>query len=66
MGNQSFLGNFSDFQGGIAGRWGLSENLTVGLGGVYDESARALAELFWRPGKLPLQVAVSALTGNRM
>ncbi|MEH2233743.1 MAG: carboxypeptidase-like regulatory domain-containing protein [Nostoc sp.] len=65
VGNQSLLGNFSDFRGGIAGRWGLSENLTVGLGGVYDESARALAELFWRPGKLPLQVAVSALTGNK-
>nr|WP_267871536.1 carboxypeptidase-like regulatory domain-containing protein [Nostoc sp. CHAB 5715] len=65
LGNQSLLGNFSDFRGGIAGRWGLSENLTVGLGGVYDESPRALAELFWRPGKLPLQVAVSALTGNK-
>jgi hypothetical protein len=63
--NQSLLGNFSDFRGGIAGRWGSSENLTVGLGGVYNESARALAELFWRPGKLPLQVAVSALTGNK-
>jgi hypothetical protein len=64
-GNQSLLGNFSDFRGGISGRWGLSESLTVGLGGVYDESPRALAELFFRPGKLPLQVAVSALTGNK-
>ncbi len=63
-GNQSFLGNFSEFRGGIAQRWGLSESLTIGLGGVYDESARALAELFWRSGDLPLQVAVSALTGN--
>ncbi|WP_425525992.1 carboxypeptidase-like regulatory domain-containing protein [Halotia branconii] len=63
--NPSFLGNFSEFRGGIAQRWGLSESLTVGLGGVYDESARALAELFWRSGDLPLQVAVSALTGNK-
>lgn len=62
--NQSLLGNFSDFRGGIAGRWGLSENLTVGLGGIYDESPKALAELFYRPANLPLQVAVSALTGN--
>ncbi|MBG1270304.1 carboxypeptidase-like regulatory domain-containing protein [Nostoc sp. WHI] len=64
FGNQSLLGNFSDFRGGIAQRWGLSENLTVGLGGVYDESAKALAELFWQPANLPLQVAVSALTDN--
>ncbi|MBD2522162.1 carboxypeptidase regulatory-like domain-containing protein [Nostoc sp. FACHB-133] len=65
LGNQSLLGNFSEFRGGIAGRWGLSENLTVGLGGVYDESPKALAELFWRARNLPLQVAVSALTGNK-
>lgn len=64
LGNQSLLGNFSDFRGGIAGRWGLSENLTVGLGGVYDESPKASAELFYRPRNLPLQVAVSALTGS--
>ncbi|MBC1220013.1 carboxypeptidase regulatory-like domain-containing protein [Nostoc sp. UCD121] len=65
LGNQSLLGNFSGFRGGIAGRWGLSENLTVGLGGVYDESPKALAELFWRARNLPLQVSVSALTGNK-
>mgnify|MGYP001572406662 CR=1 FL=1 len=59
------MGDFSDFRGGISQRWGLSENLTVGVGGVYDESARGLAELFYRPANLPLQVAVSALTGNK-
>ncbi len=62
--NSGLLGTFSDFRGGIAGRWGLSENLTVGLGGVYDESARAMAELFYRPSNVPLQVAASALTGD--
>jgi hypothetical protein len=62
--NPGLLGNFSDFRGGIAQRWGLSENLTVGLGGVYDKSARAMAELFYRPSNVPLQVAVSALTGD--
>lgn len=60
----SLLGNFSNFRGGIAGRWGLSENLTIGLGGVYDNSPKALAELFYRPASLPLQIAVSALTGE--
>ncbi|MBD2387293.1 carboxypeptidase-like regulatory domain-containing protein [Cylindrospermum sp. FACHB-282] len=62
--NAGLLGKFSDFRGGIAQRWGLSENLTVGLGGIYDKSPRAMAELFYRPSKVPLQVAVSALTGD--
>ncbi|WP_201278146.1 carboxypeptidase-like regulatory domain-containing protein [Scytonema millei] len=40
--------------------------LTVGLGGVYDDSLQALAEVFWRPDNLPLQVAVSALAGSEL
>ncbi|MCC5658129.1 carboxypeptidase-like regulatory domain-containing protein [Nostoc sp. XA010] len=64
--NQSLVGNFSDFGGGIYRRWGLSQNLTVGFGGVYDESLKGLAELFWRPNNFPLQVAVSALAGNEL
>ncbi|MBD2293468.1 carboxypeptidase regulatory-like domain-containing protein [Anabaena sphaerica FACHB-251] len=63
-GNGSLLGNFSDFQGGIAGRWGLSESLTVGLGGVYEDSPKALAELFYRPTNIPVQVALFALSGE--
>ena len=58
------FGNFTNFRGGIARRWGVSENLTVGLGGVYDESTKALAEIFFRPDNFPLKVAVSALMGN--
>ncbi len=57
---------FADFRGGIAGRWGLSENLTVGVGGVYDESIKGMAELFYRPANFPLQVAVSALAGGNL
>ncbi len=62
--NTSLLGDFSEFRGGVAGRWGLSENLTLGLGGVYDESFQGLAELFYRPDNFPLEVAVSALGGE--
>jgi len=62
----SLLGNFSDFRGGVAQRWGLSEDLTVGLGGIYDRSFRGLGELFFEPKDFPLKVAVSALAGNRL
>lgn len=58
------FGDFTDFRGGIARRWGVSENFTVGLGGVYDQSSKALAEIFYRPDGFPLKIAVSALMGN--
>lgn len=64
--NDQLLGNFSDFRGGVAGRWGVSENLTLGFGGVYDQSVKGLGELFWQPNGVPLRVAVSALAGNRV
>jgi hypothetical protein len=64
--NESFFGDFSEFRGGIAGRLGLSENLTVGFGGVYDESLRGLTEIFYRPSNFPLRVAVSALAGDEV
>jgi hypothetical protein len=59
-----FFGNFSEFRGGVAYRWGLSKYVTVGLGGIYDESPRGLAELYFQPGQFPLRVAVSALSGS--
>ncbi|MBR8838204.1 MAG: carboxypeptidase regulatory-like domain-containing protein [Stigonema ocellatum SAG 48.90 = DSM 106950] len=66
LSGNSLLGKFSGFRGGIAGRWGLSQNLTVGNGVVYDDSLKGLAELFYRPTNFPLQVAVSALMGNKL
>ncbi|TAF10248.1 MAG: carboxypeptidase regulatory-like domain-containing protein [Nostocales cyanobacterium] len=62
--NESLLGDFSDFRGGIASRWGVSESLTVGFGGVYEDSPQALAELFYRPTNVPVQVALFALAGE--
>ncbi|KOP25844.1 hypothetical protein AMR41_14155 [Hapalosiphon sp. MRB220] len=62
--NANLLGEFTDFKGGVAQRWGLSENLTVGIGGVYDDSLRGLGEIFYQPQNIPLTVAVSALSGD--
>ncbi len=63
--NQGLIGNFSGFRGGVAQRWGVSENLTVGFGAVYDSGGRGLAELFYRPANFPLQIAVSTLVGSK-
>ncbi|WP_228060315.1 carboxypeptidase-like regulatory domain-containing protein [Coleofasciculus sp. LEGE 07092] len=60
--NQNFIGELQDFRGGIAQRWGVSEDLTVGVGGIYDETARGLGELFFRPSGIPLEIAASVLS----
>lgn len=61
----NLFGNFSAVRGGIAQRWGISPNVTFGLGGIYEKSPRGLAEFFLQPGQFPLRVAVSALSGDR-
>ena len=61
-GENEFFGSFSELIGGVGYRYGVSENLTLGAGIIYDRSARVLGEAFYQPGNLPLQVAISALT----
>ncbi|KST64093.1 carboxypeptidase-like regulatory domain-containing protein [Mastigocoleus testarum] len=58
----SFLGKFTGFRGGVAKRWGVSEDLTLGLGAVHNGSARGLTEIYWQPRKSALSVALSSLT----
>ena len=60
----SFWGSISGVRGGIARRWGMSEDLTMGAGVVYDHGLQGLGELFWRPRFAPLQVSLSALVGS--
>lgn len=57
-----FLDNFKEIQGGILERWGVSESLTVGMGAVYDQTARGLGEIFFRPNNVPFEVSASILT----
>ncbi|MEA5573901.1 carboxypeptidase-like regulatory domain-containing protein [Calothrix sp. UHCC 0171] len=64
--NRSLLGDFSDFRGGVAQRWGVSQDLTLGVGGVYDDSFKGLTELFYRPANIPLQVSLSTLVGKNL
>ncbi|MGB3755217.1 MAG: carboxypeptidase-like regulatory domain-containing protein [Rivularia sp. (in: cyanobacteria)] len=58
----SLFGEFTGFRGGVAQRWGLSEDLTLGLGAVHNGSVRGLSEIYWQPQKFPLSVALSSLT----
>lgn len=63
--DSGLFGNFTDLSGGIAGRWGVSEALTLGVGSIYDEGVRGLGEMFYRPRNFPLEMAVSALSGDK-
>ena len=63
--HSNLIEEFTDLRGGIAQRWGVSETLTVGWGGIYDQRLRGLADLFFKSDKLPLEVAVSALTPDQ-
>ncbi len=60
----SLLGNFNDFRGGVAYRLGVSEDLTLGTGVIYDKSMLGLGELFYQPSGFPLEVAFSGLLGT--
>lgn len=62
--NNSLFGNFEDFTGGLAYRQGVSSDLTLGAGVIYDQGFLGLGELFYQPADLPIQLAISALGGG--
>ncbi|MEW6493911.1 MAG: hypothetical protein AB1589_15580 [Cyanobacteriota bacterium] len=62
---ENFLGELKTFQGGIAERWGISNDLTLGMGGVYDQTLKGLGELVFRPSDIPLDVVASVLSPDQ-
>lgn len=58
------IGEFQDFSGAVAYRRGITEDLTLGIGTVYDDGIRGLAELFYEPSNL-FRISLSALTGAK-
>jgi hypothetical protein len=66
LNNNDFLGEFTQFSGGISQRWGLTKDLTVGFGGVFDSSFQGLTDIFYQPQKSPFRVTVSGLMGDNI
>ena len=58
--NHDLLGKLQGFQGGVSYRYGVSEDITLGTGFVYEDSIRGLGELFYSPSQ-SVQFRVSAL-----
>lgn len=59
-----FFGDLQDFGGGISYRHGISNALTLGVGGIYDGGLQGLVEAFYQPKRTPLRLAVSGLISN--
>jgi hypothetical protein len=57
------LGNFENFRAGVAYRYGVSDELTVGIGTIYDGTVLGLGELFYDSTKLPIRLSASILGG---
>ena len=62
--NQSFFGNTTNFQGGASYYLGLSDEITLGTGIVYDNSTKAYNEIFYQPVNFPVTFRLGALSGN--
>jgi hypothetical protein len=45
---------------------GLTQDLTVGVGGVYDSYFNGLGEIFYQPSGSPFRAVVSGLIGNNI
>jgi hypothetical protein len=62
--NDDFFGKFSAFAGGATVRWGVAESLTLGIGALHDRGWQGWGELFFRAMNIPLDVAISGVTGQ--
>ena len=65
-GKDSFFGNLGEFKGGAAYYLGLTDEITVGAGLVYDSSTQAYGEVLYQPVNSPLTFRFGALAGNKI
>lgn len=64
--SSQIIGNFSNFQAGFKKKWGVSESLTLGIGGFYHRHLHAIGELFFHPHNIPLSVYFRADTQDNI
>lgn len=61
----NLFGDFNTVAAGIAYRYGLWEDITLGVGFYNDhESFRTLGEVFYQPNGIPLRFSLFALSGD--
>jgi len=62
--NDRFMGEFSELAGGATVRWGVAENMTLGVGLIHDQGTHGWGELFFRPMNVPLDLAIAGVFGK--
>lgn len=60
----TLLGKVSEFQGGVAFHQSLAEEVTVGLGFVYEDFLLGFSQFTYQPDNFPLRTSVSVLQGK--
>ena len=55
------VGEFKDFRGGIAFHRGLSEDVTLGMGFVYDDLFLGFSQISFQPRDIPLKTTFSLI-----
>jgi hypothetical protein len=58
------LGEFADFRGGVAFQQGVSQDVTLGVGFVYENLLSGFSQLSYKPSNLPVKTSVSLMTGE--
>jgi hypothetical protein len=64
--NQNLFGNLEGLQAGAAYYWGLSDEITLGTGIVYDNSIQPYTEILYQPVNFPLTFRVGALVNTQV
>ncbi len=63
---RDLLGEFTDFRGGVTFHQGLAEDLTVGLGFVYEDLLfSGFSQFTYQPHNFPLQTTVSLINSKQ-
>ena len=60
----NLLGEVTDFQGGIAFHQSVADEVTLGLGFVYEDFLLGFSQLTYQPENFPMRTTVSLLQGK--
>lgn len=58
------FGEFEDFRGGVAFHRGVAQDLTLGLGFVYEDLLLGYTQLSYQPANSPLKTSISLISGD--
>ena len=61
----NLLGEFKDFRGGVAFHSGVSQDITLGMGFVYDSFLLGFSEISFQPKDIPLKTTFSLLSRDQ-